>query len=82
MCNFTYEVNMQAYKDINNDSGVIGFDISDDRITVWFNGAPQPYTYSYASAGQAHVENMKKLAISGDGLNAYINRHVKFKYVR
>ncbi|WEE20284.1 hypothetical protein [Aeromonas caviae] len=52
---------MQAYKDINNDSGVIGFEISDDRITVWFNGAPQPYTYSYASAGQAHVENMKRL---------------------
>lgn len=73
---------MQVYKDINNDSGVKGFEINDDGITVWFNGTPRSYTYTYTSAGQAHVETMKKLATSGDGLNAYINYHVKFKYMR
>ena len=79
---FKYEVKMQIYKDINNDSGVREFYIQSDSITVWFDGTTSPYTYSYASAGCDNVEIMKKLAVSGDGLNAYINHHVKFKYVR
>ncbi|MDF8327372.1 MULTISPECIES: hypothetical protein [Aeromonas] len=73
---------MEIYKDINRDSGVKGFEINADSITVWFDGTIRSYTYSYISAGSIHVETMKKLAVSGDGLNAYINRHVKFKYVR
>jgi len=79
---FDCEVQMQIYKDINNDSGVRGFEISADSITVWFDGTERSYTYSYASAGRGHIETMKKLAVSGDGLNAYINLNVKFKYVR
>lgn len=73
---------MQKYADINNDSGVDNFEISDNSITVCFKGTSTPYIYSYNSAGMHHIENMKKLAISGDGLNAYINHNVKFKYVR
>lgn len=73
---------MQRYADINNDSGVVGYEIHATSITVWFEGAARPYTYSYARAGQFHVERMKQLAQSGDGLNAYINRNVKFKYDR
>lgn len=73
---------MQRYADINNDSGVVGYEISATSITVWFDGTVRPYTYSYAVAGQHHVEKMKKLAQSGDGLNAYINFNVKFKYDR
>lgn len=73
---------MQLYADINNDSGVHWFEIADTSITVWFTGTQKPYTYSYQSAGQSHVEQMKRLALSGNGLNSYINRNVKFKYVR
>jgi len=73
---------MQRYADINGDSGVVGYEIGDTDITVWFDGAAQSYTYSYASAGQNHIEAMKKLAVQGDGLNAYINNNVKFKNVR
>ncbi|EKA6055677.1 hypothetical protein P3487_12930 [Vibrio parahaemolyticus] len=73
---------MEVYKDIDNDSGVRGYKIGTDYITVWFDGTARPYTYSYASAGSCHVDSMKKLAAAGDGLNAYINRNVKFKYVR
>jgi hypothetical protein len=76
------EVQMQVYKDINNDSGVRGYEIGADYITVWFDGTERSYTYSYASAGSSHVETMKNLAVAGDGLNAYINYNVKFKYVR
>lgn len=73
---------MQKYADLNKDSGVIGYEIQATSITVWFDGTARPYTYSYARAGQAHVERMKQLAQSGDGLNAYINNSVKFKYDR
>lgn len=73
---------MQRYADINNDSGVIGFEINPTSITIWFEGTVRPYTYSYAVAGQAHVEKMKQLALAGDGLNAYINYNVKYKYDR
>ncbi|PKG37028.1 hypothetical protein [Psychromonas sp. Urea-02u-13] len=73
---------MQKYADINNDSGVDSFEIHATSITVWFDGAPKSYTYSYGIAGSQHVEEMKKRALVGDGLNAYINMNVKFKYDR
>lgn len=73
---------MQRYANINGDSGVSGFEIHDLSITVYFTGTSRSYTYSYASAGQHHIEAMKRLAQAGDGLNAYINHNVKFKYVR
>ncbi|MBF0229185.1 MAG: hypothetical protein HQK63_06280 [Desulfamplus sp.] len=73
---------MQKYADINGDSGVYGFEIQTSAITVWFKGTQRPYTYSYQSAGQSNVEEMKRLALSGNGLNAFINRNVKFDYVR
>lgn len=73
---------MQIYKDIDHDSGVRGFEIAPTSITVWFDGTQKAYTYSYQSAGQTNVEHMKKLAAAGEGLNAFIDTHVKFKYVR
>jgi len=73
---------MQKYADINNDSGVDSFEISSESITVFFKGTNRPYSYSYSLAGKHHVERMKELALSGDGLNAYINYNVKFKYDR
>ncbi len=73
---------MQKYTDIDGDSGVDSFEINETSITVKFKGTSRTYTYSYQSAGQHHIETMKRLALSGDGLNAYINNYVKFKYVR
>lgn len=73
---------MQVYADIDHDSGVRGYEIGATFITVWFDGTPKSYTYSYAIAGQIHVEMMKQLARAGNGLNSYINKFVKFKYDR
>lgn len=73
---------MPIYRDTNNDSGVESYEITATSITVWFKGAPNSYTYSNGVAGITHVERMKILASSGDGLNAYINNNVKFKYDR
>lgn len=76
------EDEMEHYKDIDHDSGVIGYEIGDTYIKVQFSGTARIYTYSYGVAGSTHVERMKVLARAGDGLNAYINNFVKFKYDR
>ncbi len=68
---------MQRYADIDRDSGVMGFDINDTSITVYFKKTTRPYIYSYRKAGMHHVEQMKRLAVAGDGLNAYININVR-----
>jgi len=38
------------------------------------------YTYSYDSAGEDNVEQMKQLAQSGSGLNSFILSNVKDDY--
>lgn len=71
---------MQRYNDTDRDSGVQSFEVRDTSITVQFKGTSRLYTYSYSKAGKYHVENMKRLALAGDGLNEYINDHVKKSY--
>jgi len=73
---------MQRYADIGNDSGVSSFAIGDSYIDVWFKNGSRSYRYSYRSAGQYHVENMKRLAMAGDGLQSYINSNVKKDFER
>lgn len=72
---------MEQYRDIDNDSGVAGYEIGDDYIRVQFDDG-SVYLYTYASAGTANIEEMKKLAITGDGLNSFIMRHVRKRYAR
>jgi hypothetical protein len=71
---------MQAYTDVNGDSGVAAFAIGDDYIEVQFKKTGKTYKYSYASAGQHAIEQMKLLALAGDGLNAFIVRNVRTGY--
>ena len=77
---FYRDKNMEIYLDVNGDSGVHGYEIYPTYIIVWFNETSRPYTYSYRKAGQIHVEKMKVLARSSDGLNSYIMRNVKKLY--
>lgn len=71
---------MERYRDTSGDSGVATYEIGTDYIRVQFSGTSRTYTYSYRKAGSTHVENMKQLAISGSGLNSYINRNTKHLY--
>tara|TARA_R110002073_G_scaffold72870_1_gene178430 strand:+ start:596 stop:817 length:222 start_codon:yes stop_codon:yes gene_type:complete len=70
----------RRYSDIDRDSGVESYEIQDTSITVWFKGNNRPYSYSHRKAGMQHVNRMKRLAQAGDGLNEYINDHVKKLY--
>lgn len=72
---------MERYRDIGGDSGVSAYETGPDYIRVQFSTGAV-YRYTYASAGARNVEHMKRLAAAGDGLNAFINRHVRKGYER
>lgn len=67
---------MELYKDIDGDSGVAAFEIGEGWIKVQFLKGGT-YLYDSAKPGQAHVEEMQRLARTGDGLNAYINKFIR-----
>jgi hypothetical protein len=71
---------MERYRNSGGDSGVSSYEIGSDYIIVKFTGTFRTYRYSYRKAGHNHVENMKRLAKSGSGLNSYINRYTKKLY--
>ena len=70
---------MERYANRSGQSGIHEYEIGLDYIRVRFTSG-STYKYSYRKAGQHHVENMKRLAKQGSGLNSYINSNVKFKY--
>lgn len=73
---------MTRYLNLGGDSGVEAYEFGYDYITVYFAKTARGYTYSYRSAGPAHVEAMKQLARNGQGLNEYINRYARYLYER
>lgn len=73
-------MDMERYLDLDGDSGVVGYEIGDTFIRVKFSGTAKIYTYSYRKAGEFHVEKMKVLAKSGNGLNSYIMKYAKKLY--
>lgn len=72
---------MERYSDLDRDSGVAAYESGSDYIRVQFSDGTI-YLYTYRSAGHRHIEEMKVLAKRGDGLNAYINDHVRKSYER
>ena len=70
---------MQRYANFGGNSSIAGYEIEPTRIRVMFNNGDL-YSYSYASAGISNVEQMKKLAQSGHGLNSFIMRNVRNSY--
>lgn len=70
---------MQRYGNTDGDSGVQAYESGSDYIRVTFKDG-STYTYTYGSAGAEHIEQMKRLAARGDGLNSYIMKNVKKAY--
>lgn len=67
---------MERYSNKSGNSGVTSYEIGESYIRVKFNGNPKIYQYSYdGRVGKTRVENMKRLARSGSGLN-----YVKYLY--
>ena len=70
---------MERYKNLGGDSGIIGYEIGVDSITVQFrNGSV--YLYNNLSTGNSNIDHMKSLAVAGHGLNSFISTRVKTRY--
>lgn len=70
---------MERYTNLGGDSGVAFFEIKESSILIEFKDGGT-YLYDYMMPGEMHVEEMKKLARFGEGLNEYINKHVRKNY--
>lgn len=57
---------MQRYLDVDNDSGVLAFEIGDGSIIVQFHKGGS-YLYDATNPGLEHVLEMQRLAQAGDG---------------
>jgi len=71
---------MKKYADKTKKSGVESYEISPDSIKVKFKNSDEIYEYTYKSASEKHIVNMKKLAKEGMGLNTYISKFASDKF--
>lgn len=67
------------YRNLGGNSGVDTYKIEAESIEITFKRGGT-YLYTYRAPGRYHVEQMKDLARSGRGLNAFINIHMKDNY--
>lgn len=70
---------MEPYANRGGNSGVRAYLVSPGTIDVQFTTGAV-YRYTDASAGTANLATMCQLARAGAGLNAFITRHVRFRY--
>lgn len=72
---------MTPYRNLNGNSSIDSYQISEDSIHVVFkSGRQRNYVYNHLTPGKMLVDQMKALAISGRGLNAFISTVVKTRY--
>jgi hypothetical protein len=69
---------MKPYRDVDGDSGVSAYEYGDEWIRVRFKHGGT-YEYRASSIGLSHLNAMKRLADSGDGLATYINTNPDVK---
>lgn len=72
---------MERYRNLGGNSGVAAFETGSDYIRVQFSDG-SIYLYTCASAGANNIEQMKRLAVAGDGLNAFINKNIRKLYAK
>jgi hypothetical protein len=69
---------MQTYAG-RGDSGIAAYEIGPGWIKIRFTDGGT-YLYDDSAPGAVHVREMQRLAQSGEGLNTYINKHVRENY--
>lgn len=72
---------VERYNNLGGNSGVSGYEIGADFIRVEFE-RDGTYLYDYATTGAEHVEHMKVLARTGQGLGTYITQNVRNAFAR
>jgi len=71
---------MEIYLNLNGNSGISRYSINSTSIRIQFKTNAKVYVYSNSRPGQSHVNNMKQLAISGSGLQTYINKYIRTNF--
>ncbi len=69
---------MKPYGNLSGNSGVSAYEYGDDWISVQFKKG-LPYKYQAPKIDTEHISTMKRLADSGKGLGAYINKNPDVK---
>lgn len=72
---------MTPYQEASDESGIASYRITPTTIVIAFKHGGV-YLYNHAHPGRVHVQAMQKLAAAGDGLNTYINQHVRENFAR
>jgi hypothetical protein len=67
---------VQRYKNLSGKSAIRAYEIYDKSIVIEFRYAGK-YLYNYDQPGREHVEEMKRLAVDGEGLSTYITQNVR-----
>lgn len=67
---------MQQYENLDGDSKVLAFEIGHDFIIIQFKEGSM-FLYNHDKTGVSITEQMKRLAFSGNGLDNFIELHVK-----
>lgn len=70
---------METYKNLGGNSGVAGYEVTDNSIKVLFNDGGL-YLYNDLKPGKPYVDRMKILAQSGHGLNSLISSVIRKNY--
>ena len=63
---------MKRYGNRHGNSGIAAYEEGDDFIRIQFTSG-RVYLYTYDSAGEDDIEEMKELAREGEGLTRFIN---------
>jgi hypothetical protein len=70
------EESVKCYENRSRTSPIVAYEFGENSITVKFIDG-SVYLYTNETAGNANVEQMKKYAIIGHGLNGFITRFLK-----
>ena len=70
---------VKMYANLDNISNVLSYELGADYIKVTFRQPQKIIKYSYRSAGELHIDEMKFLAQTGRGLGEYISKNLKVK---
>lgn len=71
---------MITYANFGGNSNIRGYEFGTDSIKIQFNDF-SVYEYTAKSVGLENLGIMKTLAKQGSGLNSFIMKNVKHKYI-
>lgn len=75
------ETSLKPYRDAVGTANATGYATGRTWIIVQFKGDAL-YLYTNASCGVEHIRELKRLAKLGEGLDAYISKHVWKSYAK